>query len=301
MALILKATALTYLLVWFSLTAASWLLLFYFSRLKPSAGDARALSCAVSLAAFFGLLSGAAVTWLVATGRIVMETNYYLFLMYGLSRTIMFLGTAGFLYALVLLLQLWLRGRGKRVYVNRASEVEMYHGLPVIYSSAATAPSLRGVWDAAILLPARLRDSVSPEDLEVILRHELAHHRRRDNLWISLMDAFAAVTLNMGALPRLLRRYRLSAELAVDARILQSIPAERYVNLLVACGEEASAGSAMGESTRLRLEAVVRPSRSPSGLRLAVSLLLAAVPAVSMTVLMFWRDFRCFFPCFLGY
>jgi len=57
----------------------------------------------------------------------------------------------------------------------------------------------------------------------------------------------------------------------------------------------------MGESTRLRLEAVVRLSRSPSGLRLAVSLLLAAVPAVSMTVLMFWRDFRCFFPCFLGY
>jgi Zn-dependent protease with chaperone function len=302
LALILKAVALTYLRAWFSLTASSWLLRLLFSRLKPSANDAHAIAYATSLAAVLGLISGIAVAWLVATGRIVMETTYYLFLMHDLSRTIMFLGTAGFLYALVLLIRLWLRGRGKRVFLGRASDsVETYHGLPVIYSETVTAPSLRGVWDAAILLPAGLKDGLPREDLEVILQHELMHHRRRDNFWISLLEALSAVTLNLGAITLLLKRYRRSAELAVDARILQSVPLERYISLLVAYSQENTPANGMDEATRLRLQALLDRKPVAASLRLAVSLLLAAAPTAFIVALMLWRDFRCFFPCFLGY
>ena len=116
MALTLKILALTYLLTWFSLFSTGWLLRLLLSRLKPSPIDSGAIAVSMATSGLLGLVAGIGVSWAVVTGRLVMETGYFTFLMYELSRAVMFLGTAGFLYSLILLFRLWLRGRGKSAY-----------------------------------------------------------------------------------------------------------------------------------------------------------------------------------------
>lgn len=76
---------------------------------------------------------------------------------------------------------------------------------------------------------------------------------------------------------------------------------QRYISLLLACDENNGHSAGMDEATRLRLGALLHPARSRPALRLAAALLLAALPASCIIMLMFWRVFRCFFPCFLGY
>jgi len=71
--------------------------------------------------------------------------------------------------------------------------------------------------------------------------------------------------------------------------------------LLVAYSQENTPANGMDEATRLRLQALLDRKPVAASLRLAVSLLLAAAPTAFIVALMLWRDFRCFFPCFLGY
>lgn len=76
---------------------------------------------------------------------------------------------------------------------------------------------------------------------------------------------------------------------------------QRYISLLLACDENNGHSAGMDETTRLRLDALLHSSRSRSSLHLAAAPLLSATPTIGLALLMFWRDFRCFFPCFLGY
>jgi len=98
LALTLKILALTYLLTWFSLFSTGWLLRLLLSRLKPSSTDASVIAFSMITAGLLGFTTGVGVSWAVVTGGLVMETDYYTFLMYELSRGVMFLGIAGFLY-----------------------------------------------------------------------------------------------------------------------------------------------------------------------------------------------------------
>ncbi|MEX2139108.1 MAG: M56 family metallopeptidase [Pirellulales bacterium] len=53
--------------------------------------------------------------------------------------------------------------------------------IPVLLAVAKSeSPFSCGVWRRAIVLPKRLLDSASGEELDLVLAHELAHHRRRD-------------------------------------------------------------------------------------------------------------------------
>ena len=45
-----------------------------------------------------------------------------------------------------------------------------------------------GVWRPLILFPLGMLNRLSPEEVEAILRHELAHLRRRDHLWQALQQ-----------------------------------------------------------------------------------------------------------------
>ncbi len=57
-------------------------------------------------------------------------------------------------------------------------------------SSAISGPMTVGALRALVLLPITAATSLSPEELEVVLAHELAHIRRADFLW-NLMQTFA--------------------------------------------------------------------------------------------------------------
>ncbi len=57
-------------------------------------------------------------------------------------------------------------------------------GVPYLLSSTATAtPLLIGIFRPCIVLPEALLSTCTPDELRLILAHELAHIRRRDLLW----------------------------------------------------------------------------------------------------------------------
>ena len=302
MALTLKILALTYLLTWFSLFSTGWLLRLLLSRFKPSSMDAKAIAFSMFTSGLLGFAAGIGVSWAVVTGRLIMETPYYTFLMYELSRAVMFLGIAGFLYSLVLLLRLWLRGRGESAYKNEAHSVEEYRGLTVYYTGQVDVPSLRGIWTPVILFPRKLAEHLPREDIELMLEHEVLHHRRSDNLKLVILEALGALALNLGGMAKLITRYRLSAELVVDTEMLTSADPSRYVSCLLQCEDSAVSGRAMDERTRLRLQAIVDGAPVIKTLYgQALPLVAAVLPIAAVLSLFSLQAFRCFFPCFLGY
>ena len=302
MALTLKILALTYLLTWFSLFSTGWLLRLLLSRLKPSPIDSGAIAASMAVSGLLGLAAGIGVSWAVVTGRLAMETGYFTFLMYELSRAVMFLGTAGFLYSLILLFRLWLRGRGKQAYENQAGRAEEYRGVLVYYTDRVEVPGLRGIWTPVILFPRKLAKRLPREDIELMLEHEVLHHRRSDNLKLVILEALGAFALNLAGAAKLIARYRLSAELAIDASLVSTVPASRYIACLLHRGDLESVETSLDEYTRVRLQAIVDGvPAAGAALRTVLSLAAAITPMVVVLSLLAIQAFRCFFPCFLGY
>ncbi len=69
-----------------------------------------------------------------------------------------------------------------------ASEVTDGKGrrIPVLTTTDAIEPSLVGVFRPALLLPAQVRERLSPGELDTVIAHELVHLRRHDNLTATL-------------------------------------------------------------------------------------------------------------------
>lgn|GEM_PF-2966398 len=302
MALTLKILALTYLLTWFSLFSTGWLLRLLLSRLKPSSMDAKAITLSMFTAGMLGFATGIGVSWAVVTGRLVMETPYYTVLMYELSRTVMFLGIAGFLYSVILLLRLWLRGRGKAFFRNDAGISEVYKGITVYHTGQTAAPSLRGIWTPVVLFPQGLAARLPREDMELMLEHELLHHRCAHNLKMVILEALGTLALNLGGIAKLTTRYRLSAEMVVDAEMLAVAEPSRYVSCLLQCESVDCANGTLDEHTLVRLQTVMdRKSGANTMLGLVLPLVVAILPTAVVLSLLVVQAFRCFFPCFLGY
>jgi beta-lactamase regulating signal transducer with metallopeptidase domain len=135
---------------------------------------------------------------------------------------------------------------------------------------ALSAPLLYGLRRPAILVPREWLDSLSPEDLRVVLAHEVAHIRRRDVLG-NLVQRLAELPLFFHPASWLAgRRIMLAREELCDAAALgEAADARSYALSLLSVAERtrgrlalASVGVAEGKFTLLRrVEAIMRPDR----------------------------------------
>jgi len=100
-----------------------------------------------------------------------------------------------------------------RVRVRRAE---------LIISEAVATPMVSGLWRARIILPADL--TLPPEELRMVLLHELAHVRRGD-LWVTWL-AWIAGSLHWfnPAIWFALARARKDREMACDESVLRFVP-----------------------------------------------------------------------------
>lgn len=81
------------------------------------------------------------------------------------------------------------RGRGwLRVHalLRGAMPIELPIPVRVVLSSGAGEPGVVGFWRPVLVLPARLLEHLNSRQLDAILRHELCHVRRRDNLFAAV-------------------------------------------------------------------------------------------------------------------
>ncbi|MCP3918630.1 MAG: M48 family metalloprotease [bacterium] len=90
-----------------------------------------------------------------------------------------------------------------------------------------------------VVLPREALDSLSTEELRLLLAHELAHVRRRDH-WVRWVEWLAGVAFWWNPVMWWARRnLRVSEELACDALVLQSFDADRhtYADALLSAAE----------------------------------------------------------------
>lgn len=77
----------------------------------------------------------------------------------------------------------WLRcWREMRTARRQATPVALDLPVPVLSSSTRLEPGVFGIWKPVLLLPAGITDHLTAAQLAAIVRHELCHVRRRDNL-----------------------------------------------------------------------------------------------------------------------
>jgi TonB family protein len=98
------------------------------------------------------------------------------------------------------------------------------HGFPAprgLLVTAPCGPATLGIRNPRILLPNGLAESLTPEELESVILHELVHIRRRDNLW-AFVRMLVVAALWFHPLAWLLNRWlNLETERSCDERVLE--------------------------------------------------------------------------------
>jgi beta-lactamase regulating signal transducer with metallopeptidase domain len=112
---------------------------------------------------------------------------------------------------------------------GRARELAVRMGLrraPAILSSPHDRPPmvLPTLWRPRVLLPARLIETLSAEELDTILAHELAHVRRRDHLVRVLEVIVVALYWWLPVVWWAKRELRAAEELCCDQAVLAALP-----------------------------------------------------------------------------
>lgn len=110
--------------------------------------------------------------------------------------------------------------------VRLAARMKIFRPVAALTSVAAASPSVVGWWRPAILLPAATLAGLTPEQLEAVLAHELAHIRRHDYAVNLLQGVVETLLFYHPAVWWVSRRIREERELCCD-------------DLAIACGHDA--------------------------------------------------------------
>lgn len=134
------------------------------------------------------------------------------------------------------------------------------HFVELRLSSRIANPLTAGVLRPWILLPIAALTRLSPEQIEVVLSHELAHIRRRDYLWNILQTVVETVFFFHPAVWWISRRAREERELCCDDAALARCPDPSvYASALLRLEEE--------RRNHLRLAMALDGHASRAGLR----------------------------------
>ncbi len=179
-------------------------------------------------------------------------------------------------------------------------------GMPLVaYCERVAVPSLVGLWRSMILLPPALATGLTPQQLEMVVLHELVHLSRRDNLWIVVQRVSEAILFFHPAAWYVSRRVSIERELRCDEIVVDMTRASDYAESLLRVaeliGNTAAAipvGAAMASPRegkavfmhrilRILGESKLSPVRL---LRLGPVLVVSAIAAVAI-VLVVWGPF----------
>ena len=107
----------------------------------------------------------------------------------------------------------------------------------LLVSTRVDAPVLLGWWRPAVLIPASALTGLAPYDLELLLRHELAHVRRYDFLVNLLQSAAEVLLFHHPAAWWVSRQIREEREHCCDDLVVATSGVRPYVHALLAMEE----------------------------------------------------------------
>lgn len=224
---------------------------------KDPALDPRLTTVALLLLGIFPVLLVVLPKWISLPGSKVGDPG----VITGWKVGLVGIWIAGFLLEFVRLLIAWWRlGSWRR----KSHLLEMVDGVEIRSVSGIGGPVAVGVLTKVIFVPAEW-SSWEQELKTMVLRHELAHHERRDPLrrWIAGM----AIAVNwFNPLARwMVRRLLIQCEFSCDAEVIRSgVDMRRYARALCDLAEDRPlSGGALAMAERSSLEARVRRMVEP--------------------------------------
>lgn len=192
----------------------------------------------------------------------------------------------------------WLVARWGRNAVpvdrSRLYDACRYHvaDIPVLEADGVRVPTVAGVLRPRILLPRRMAETLSAEDLGLVLLHEEAHVRRRDPFWLLVAEGAYALVCWHPLATQSRRAFLRAAEDACDAHVLlHGGPGTQYARTLLAVLEHVRPVSAAvacplgaaGAELRRRVAQILRGPQPVSPLMTGVALGSVAVSGAAAT------------------
>ena len=190
------------------------------------------------------------------------------------------------------LLQL-LRLAAIRHAARRADGVLGQLPIPVLLTNSGVELGVLGVFRPVLLLPIGIAGLLTQAQLQAVVAHELAHVRRRDNLWAALHTLVQAIFWFNPIVWWMGGRLVAEREQACDEAVLaQGADAEGYAaNILAvcryyACAPRACLSGVAGADLKQRIIAIMEFGLRRESSRIRVGLATLAVVAVVIPIIL---------------
>jgi beta-lactamase regulating signal transducer with metallopeptidase domain len=181
-------------------------------------------------------------------------------------------------------------------FVRQCERLGITRQVSLRISEHIQGPLAMGIVRSLIILPASALMALSPEQLEAVLAHELAHVRRADYLWNLIQTMVETLFFFHPAVWWLGRRLRQQRELCCDDVAVQScadplVYATALLRLEERRGQQPSLAMALDghrpwSGLRVRIARILGEPNGEKGPRDLVPIPLAAVCAVFLLVLL---------------
>jgi beta-lactamase regulating signal transducer with metallopeptidase domain len=174
------------------------------------------------------------------------------------------------------------RARSEPVTWVARVEIRMLAGL--------RGPVAAGVWQRVVFVPVGWNEWTASAR-QMVLDHELTHHRRHDPLWRWVAELACAVNWFNPAVAWMARRLAVQCEFACDAAVLRGgVAAGAYARLLCDCAEPRTQRGpmlAMADCAALecRVRRLVKPAGPVRGWVVACFIALTLAAAATLALL----------------
>lgn len=203
------------------------------------------------------------------------------------------LATAIWLTGLMVLLARWLvRWRRVREILRNATPIAIAAPVPVRMSAGLREPGVIGIVRPVLLLPTGITTRLTPPQLDAILRHELCHLRRHDNLTSTIHMLVEAIFWFHPLVWWIGARMLDERERACDESVVRSGSDRRTYaeGILQVCrsyvaSDLACVAGVSGADLKLRLEAIMTREVKKLGIGKRFALGALALTAVSVPVM----------------
>ncbi|MGJ8634894.1 MAG: M56 family metallopeptidase [Luteolibacter sp.] len=173
---------------------------------------------------------------------------------------------------------------------NRATHLETIDSVSVLELPELCGPVAAGLFRKVIFVPESWK-TWAEDQREMVLAHELAHHRRRDPLWRLCAEIARAAHWYHPLVHWMAKRFTLQCEYACDQSVIQQgTDARRYASLLCDFAENRTASPfalAMADTSSLekRVSRIFQPTGRSGFLTFAVFGIFGAVSACALAML----------------
>lgn len=192
----------------------------------------------------------------------------------------------GFVFFLT---RLALAARGLGMWWKRSAKVGEMDGVEIREVTGLRGPVAAGVLRKVIFVPENW-SAWNEADREIVLRHELSHHRRRDPLWRLCAEIARAAMWWHPHAHWMAARFNLQCEYACDEAVVrEGTDAKTYATLLCGIAEKQShaplaLAMACPSSLQLRVARMLRPSPGFGALAFVTFAVIGTATACALSV-----------------